>query len=249
MKSSRLLLLSACLLLALAAGCSKEAPTAQPGKSVQTADAGSEQKVDSHAQETKGNVAEPDDSGHSEQADPQEQSPQQTYDNQPAEDNETASLITPPDNSAKSPGTGETATGGKVKTESSKAWDAKAPLLLGISIGDAQDTVIAQYGKPQDEFSTEDQKETLNINEYDGFSVGYDGKYKVKFIEVYGDKVKTGLNGLRIGQSSEDAVKALGKPSNHNTYTLGYKAEGAFLKLDLDPQSNEVLSIKLFVNS
>lgn len=243
MKKSKFLFLSVCM-LALAA-CSTETPKQPAASPVQIADADSRQQEASVVPATQESHAE---TGGHDQPSMEEQSPQQTYDNHPMEENETASLITPPDDSAKSPGTGETASG-KVKTESSKAWDAKAPMLLGISIGDAQDTVTAQYGKPQDEFSTEDQKETLNINEYDGFSVGYDGKLKVKFVEVYGDKVKTGLNGLRIGQSGDEAIKALGKPSNHNTYTLGYKADGAFLKLDLDPQSNEVLSIKLFVNS
>ena len=89
----------------------------------------------------------------------------------------------------------------------------------------------------------------MYVSDYEGFSIGYDSKYKVKFVEVFDQEVKTGLNGLKIGQLGEEAVKALGKPSSHNTYTLGYKADGAFLKLDLDPQSNEVVSIKLFVKA
>ncbi len=95
----------------------------------------------------------------------------------------------------------------------------------------------------------EEQKETSYVSEYKGFWVGFDTKNKVKFVEIFDSEVKTDLNGLKIGQPGEDAIKALGKPSNHNTYTLGYKADGAFLKLDLDPQNNEVTSIKLFVQA
>jgi hypothetical protein len=42
------------------------------------------------------------------------------------------------------------------------------------------------------------------------------------------------------------AIKALGKPDSQSSYLLTYKTANSLLKLDLDPESREILSIKLF---
>ncbi|WP_139997721.1 hypothetical protein [Paenibacillus paridis] len=138
-----------------------------------------------------------------------------------------------------------------VKTESQDAaWSANAPLLHGIAIGDNESSVTKLYGKPQDTYKLDEETETINVLEYDGFAVGINPGKKVQFVEVYGKLISTGLSGLHIGDSQENALKLLGKPNKQTTYLLTYEAKKALLKLDLDPVHNQIVSIKLLaVNS
>ncbi|QYR23533.1 hypothetical protein KZ483_11805 [Paenibacillus sp. sptzw28] len=138
---------------------------------------------------------------------------------------------------------------GKASQKEEKKWNPEAPKLHGISIGDAQSGLAEKLGKPIDSYSFEDEDETLIVNEYSGFSVGLGQNKKVKFVEVFDSGAMTGLNGLRVGQDVNSAVKLLGKPDTHTASLLAYNASGALLKLDLDPDDNTIVSIKLFLNS
>ncbi|XEC93068.1 hypothetical protein AB6A23_17000 [Paenibacillus tarimensis] len=172
-------------------------------------------------------------------------SPQQAYDLQKYDDTKA---ITPPDNSAKSPGTGETANSdgkGNQTTEAESNWNSDLPKLAGIAIGDSRNSIAEEHGKPTDSYSLKDNDETIYVDDYKGFSVGFESN-KVKFIEVYEDSVSTGLGDVKIGMKEDAVLKELGKPSNHTTYVLSYQAEGALLKLDMDPKNREIVSIKLF---
>ncbi|WP_125653722.1 hypothetical protein [Paenibacillus baekrokdamisoli] len=141
---------------------------------------------------------------------------------------------------------GKSASSSTAKEE--KKWDPKAPRLHGIAIGDTKAS-IDKLGKATDTYTLEDEDETLTINEYDTFSVGFGKNKKVKFVEVFDRKAVTDLNGLRVGDNESAAVKALGKPDTHTTSVLAYKAKGSMLKLDLDPDHNDIISIKLFLNT
>jgi hypothetical protein len=138
---------------------------------------------------------------------------------------------------------------GKTSQKEEKKWDPGAPKLHGISIGDPQSGLAEKLGKPIDSYSFEAEDETLTVNEYSGFSVGLGPNKKVKFVEVFDSGAATGLNGLRVGHDVNAAVKLLGKPETHTASLLAYKAAGALLKLDLDPDDNTIVSIKLFLNS
>ncbi|MBW7476982.1 hypothetical protein K0T92_19880 [Paenibacillus oenotherae] len=134
-----------------------------------------------------------------------------------------------------------------VKTEKTEnKWDSSKPQLHGIGIGDQLAAAERKLGKPIDKYSFEDESETLTVHEYKGFSVGYGKDKVVRFIEVFDSETVTDLNGLRIGDDESAAIKALGKPDTHTTTVLSYKAAGALLKLDMDPERNEIISIKLF---
>ncbi|RAP78012.1 hypothetical protein [Paenibacillus montanisoli] len=126
-------------------------------------------------------------------------------------------------------------------------WDAKAPKLHGIAIGDAKTVLDIKLGKHSDSYSIDDGEESIAVLEYAGFSVGYGPDKRVKFVEVFEKSASTGLSGLRVGDSESAVTEALGKPSTHTSSVLAYKANGALLKLDLDPQNKRVLSIKLFL--
>ncbi len=78
-------------------------------------------------------------------------SPQQAYNSQENKP-DPSDMITPPEDSPKTPGIGETAAStvdkiSKSKSDKDKGWNTKSPKLLGIAIGDSKDSVIAQYGK------------------------------------------------------------------------------------------------------
>lgn len=140
------------------------------------------------------------------------------------------------------------------KTPSSQAvkeenkWDPKSPRLHGIAINDSRTIIESKLGKPSDSYTYDDEDEAITINEYVTFSVGFGKNKKVKFIEVFDRKCVTDLNGLRVGDNESLAVKLLGKPDTHTTSVLTYKAANSLLKLDLDPDTNEIISIKLFLN-
>ncbi len=135
-----------------------------------------------------------------------------------------------------------------VKDEEAEAkWSAALPQLRGLSIGASQESVIRAYGEPVDEYPIASGEEKLTIMEYNGFTFGI-AQGIVSFIEVYGAKVSTGLDGLRIGDDMKTAIDKLGKPDRSTSYVLSYLADDATLKLDLDPKTQQILSVKLFTS-
>jgi len=137
-----------------------------------------------------------------------------------------------------------------VKIESEDAlWQVDAPLLHGIAIGDTHASVVKQFGKPQDSYKLEEETDPVTVLEYEGFAVGFNAKKKTQFIELFEKNIQAGLSGLQIGDNPESALLALGKPEKQTAYLLTYKANKALLKLDLDPEHNEIISIKLLAIS
>ncbi|MBM7563667.1 hypothetical protein [Paenibacillus sacheonensis] len=130
--------------------------------------------------------------------------------------------------------------------ESEDAWNEEAPRLLGIALGDSHAEAGIKLGKPADSYPIADGGDRLTVEEYAAFSVGYDGDQQVVFVDVFDHRAATGLSGLRVGDSGSAALKALGKPDTHTSSVLAYEADGALLKLDLDPQNDRIISIKLF---
>ncbi|MFC0329711.1 hypothetical protein ACFOLF_31045 [Paenibacillus sepulcri] len=128
-------------------------------------------------------------------------------------------------------------------------WDPKAPKLRQISIADSQASLDKLLGQPSESYSLDDGGDELTVHEYKGYSIGFDASKKVKFIEVFESDAVTDLNGLRVGDSEKTALTLLGKPETHTSSVIAYKASGALLKLDLDPENNQIISIKLFADS
>ncbi|WP_168120622.1 hypothetical protein [Paenibacillus sp. HB172176] len=129
--------------------------------------------------------------------------------------------------------------------DGSAAWNASLPKLSGISMLDTSSSVIAEYGSEKDSYMLGEEPLQVKVLEYEGISIGFDNQNSVQFIEVYSDQIPAGLNGLKIGDSPDDAYSLLGKPDTQTEYLLTYQAEGALLKLDIDPGSNRIISIKL----
>lgn len=138
---------------------------------------------------------------------------------------------------------------GNAKVQEPK-WDKKNPKLAGIAIGDQIAVLAKKLGTPIDSYEQNEKKQTLLIHEYDGFTIGFEpDQLGVFFIEVYDHAVVSGLSGLRVGDTEDKAVKALGKPDSQTPYLLTYETEHALLKLDLDPDSHEIVTIRLFKKS
>ncbi|MCQ6563098.1 hypothetical protein [Paenibacillus mendelii] len=133
-----------------------------------------------------------------------------------------------------------------VPVKEEKKWDPKAPKLHGIALGDNETALDRKLGKPSDSYDLEDETEKLHVKEYDGFAVGFGADNKVKFVEVYKAEASAELNGLHIGDNKDAAVKALGKPDTNTSSVLAYKAAKALLKIDLEPKTGTIISIKLF---
>lgn len=128
-------------------------------------------------------------------------------------------------------------------------WTATKPQLHGIAIGDGSDKIKLLHGKESDSYQLKEEAEVIEVLEYDGFSVGINKNNKVQFVEVYDEHVAAGLNGLRIGDKPEKVLDELGKPKTQTDFLLTYEADGALLKLDLDPQNQKIISIKLLAHS
>lgn len=143
-------------------------------------------------------------------------------------------------------------TGSKGKHEDTQfynvteAYDASNPTLMGFTIHATMDNVIERFGKPLGESIMNDGLEALQIYEYPGFILGFNSTNQIVFIEVNSTQVNPGLNGLHVGQTVEEARKSLGTPDSLNEYVMIYSANNLIMKLDIDPISSIILSIKLF---
>lgn len=130
-----------------------------------------------------------------------------------------------------------------------EAYSVKKPTLMGISLTDTITTVTQKLGKPTDDYSMDDEDDPILVYEYNGFLIGFNKVRNVQFVEITTNDVDPGLNGLKLGQNVKDAVQALGKPDTNNKYALSYKNGGTILKLDIDPTTQNILSIKLFAET
>jgi len=136
--------------------------------------------------------------------------------------------------------------GGKTETA---AFDRSRPALFGIHIGDSRASVADMFGKPQNEYRMEDEQDPLTVYEYDGFSVGFTSAGKTEFVIIQSAQADPGLEGIRIGDTADQAAKSLGKPDTDTSYVMAYKTKTETLKFDIDPKTRVIRSIKLFANS
>lgn len=125
-------------------------------------------------------------------------------------------------------------------------YTVEKPLLMGVAIGDPQDNVAKLHGSPKSTYLMDDAEDPINVYEYDGFHIGFNSLKQVEFIEVTSSGEDPGLNSLRLGQTTAEAAKALGKPDSSTDYVMTYKTKTTVLKLDIDTKSKTVQSIKLF---
>ncbi|QJD81896.1 hypothetical protein [Cohnella herbarum] len=125
------------------------------------------------------------------------------------------------------------------------AFQPKSPSLASIKLGVSDKEVVKRYGLPSDTYLLPGDKQTVNIWEYDGYSIGLNDKDKVVYVEISSSGVNTGIQGLLYGMSGSEAAQLLGIPNEDHTNVLALEVSGGWLKLDLDPDTQKVLSLKL----
>ncbi|MFS0837658.1 hypothetical protein [Paenibacillus sp. 1P03SA] len=125
-------------------------------------------------------------------------------------------------------------------------YRASNPALMGVTLGTPKDEVLNLFGKAKNMFVMDEDPQSVTVYEYGSFSVGFNVFDRLEFVQIQSADIDPGLGGLRLGQSADEAANVLGKPDNRTDYVLTYKARNTVLKLDLDPESHVIQSIKLF---
>lgn len=136
----------------------------------------------------------------------------------------------------------------KPKVEAKDAYKEGKPTLLGLALKTPKDDVLAKLGAAKNKFVMDDETDPVTVYEYADFSVGFNKKGTLEFVDIRSADIDPGLHGLHLGQKLQDAVDALGKPDTNTSYVLTYKSEGTVLKLDLDPKNGTIRSIKMFAS-
>ena len=135
---------------------------------------------------------------------------------------------------------------GNPETSPKKTFDRSDVSLIGLKIGDSAKSVEERFGAPNNQFVMEDENDPITVYDYDHFSVGFTTALQLAFVEIVSADIDPGLNGLRLGQTADDAVNALGESDSDTSYVMTYIGKGAILKLDIDPIENKIQSIKMF---
>ncbi|WP_424768963.1 hypothetical protein [Paenibacillus sp. sgz302251] len=178
--------------------------------------------------------------------------PQKTYSDEQDQEGSTDELLvngadTESDTNAETSairGTDDSKADVKIESEDT-VWSSVKPILQGIAIGDSALKVSELHGSEIDSYTLEEESDRIQVLEYDGFAIGINNMKTVQYVEVYGTGISAGLSGLQIGDKPDTALKLLGKPEKQTAYLLTYEAQGALLKIDLDPTHLEIVSIKL----
>lgn len=129
----------------------------------------------------------------------------------------------------------------------SAPFNPETPTLMGLAIGTDALVVLEHFGEPHNIYELPEDLENARVFTYPGFSIGIqDGK--VLFVEVNTSSVNPGLNGFRLGYTREEAILYLGEPTASSEFVLNYISNGSVLKLDTDPETDRIHSIKLFAD-
>lgn len=131
-------------------------------------------------------------------------------------------------------------------TAADQAFEPKSPSLAGIKLGASDKDVVRKYGLPADTYPLPGENIKIDIWEYaDGFSIGLNDSNKVVYVEIISANVGTGILGLFSGMDGTQASELLGIESDEQTNVLRAEVSGGWIKLDLDPDTQKVLSLKL----
>jgi len=125
------------------------------------------------------------------------------------------------------------------------AFQPKSPSLANLKLGTSDKEVVKLYGPPDEAYPLPGDGQTIDIWAYDGLSVGLNEKNKVVFVEILSGKADTGVAGLRWGMKGSEAAALLGIDEDDATNVIALEVGGGWIKLDLDPDTRKVLSLKL----
>ncbi|MCZ8514376.1 DUF4309 domain-containing protein [Paenibacillus filicis] len=164
---------------------------------------------------------------------------------QTADNNKLATASSDSKNASPEDGSGKSVQN-KPKIDIKSPYTEAKPTLLGLSLKTDAAEIRSKFGKPKDQFTMDEDADPLTVYDYGDFLVGFNTKNQLQFIDVRSPDLDPGLGGLKLGDPAGEVSKALGKPDSNTTLVMTYKASGAVLKLDIDPKTQKVNSIKLF---
>lgn len=165
----------------------------------------------------------------------------------PAAANEQVSLASADKNNREEKGNDpKEGDGSKHKIQIESPYTVANPTLLGFMLKISAEEVVSRIGQPKEQFVMEEDTDPITVYDYNDFLMGFNNKNELHFIDVRSADINPGLGGLKLGDPVANVIKALGKPDVNTSYVLSYKANGAMLKLDIDPKTQTVNSIKLF---
>jgi hypothetical protein len=124
-------------------------------------------------------------------------------------------------------------------------FQPNSPSLAGISLGDSDKDVVKHYGLPAGTYPLPGDKQTVDIWEYAGFSIGLNTSNQVVYVEITSPDVDSGIKGLLSGMKGAQAAQILGVENDEHTNVLAAEVTGGWFKIDLDPETRQVLSLKL----
>ncbi|THF83347.1 hypothetical protein [Cohnella fermenti] len=137
----------------------------------------------------------------------------------------------------------------KEEPVSELAFDPNDPQLSGIRLGDSASEAEQRLGDVQAEYELPSGRSDIHMKEYAGATVGFDDSGRAVYVELSGSASSSGIKGVRLGGSAEEAAAALGLALAPEDMLLLLDVKGGLLKLDLDPVSRDILSVKLIGNS
>ena len=123
-------------------------------------------------------------------------------------------------------------------------WYADPPELLGIAIGASEEDARERHGEPADTYRLHDPP--MAVLEYDGFAVGIGEDGRVRYVELSGEGLPSGIGDLAVGGTADEAAALLGEPDQASDTVLLYRRDGVSLKFDFDPNTKRIASILLF---
>ncbi|NEW08654.1 DUF4309 domain-containing protein [Paenibacillus sp. SYP-B3998] len=136
----------------------------------------------------------------------------------------------------------------KPKIKAEDTYKQENPTLMGLKLGAAKTTVLDSFGKAKKQFVMDEDEDAIQVYDYSDFSVGFNKKDQLEFVDVHSVDIDPGLRGLKLGQNMQDVITILGKPDANTTYVLSYKSQNTILKIDIDPKESTIQSIKLFAD-
>ncbi len=124
-------------------------------------------------------------------------------------------------------------------------FDSGHPMLNGIGFDDTIGSIEQRFGRTEARYELPGDQATIDMREYPGFAVGFDGNGNVVYVELTSSEAPTGITGLKLGMPGQEAAELLEILDHPGSHVLTMDLSEGWLKLDLDPDTHEVLSIKL----
>jgi hypothetical protein len=127
-----------------------------------------------------------------------------------------------------------------------ESYSKQHPALFALTLSQTIEQVEKQYGKPAKVYDMNDGGDSITVYDYETFAAGFDRNRSLAYVEALSESGDPGLGGVKLGDKADAAVKSLGEPDIRTDYVLTYRTKATVLKLDMDPQSGSIQSIKLF---